>query len=136
NAIRQGTVRRYLGIRPFSVEVDLTNQCNLRCIMCHFSDERVHKAKRVDIALDDFARIAEQLFPLCHLLNLSFGTEPLLHRRFVDLLEMVKPYDIPCVYMVTNGLLLNEPLIERVLGVNCLHDITVSIDAATEPTDR
>jgi len=133
-ATRQGTVRKYLGIRPFSVELDITNQCNLRCTMCHFSDERVHKTKRQDIPQEDFSRIAEQMFPLCNLLNLSFGTEPLLHRKFVDLLAIVKEYDIPCVYMVTNGLLLNQQLIERILRVNGLHNITISIDAAIRST--
>jgi radical SAM protein with 4Fe4S-binding SPASM domain len=133
-ATRQGTVRKYLRIRPFSVELDITNQCNLRCIMCHFADERVHKTRREDISVEGFSRIAEQLFPLCNLLNLSFGTEPLLHRKFVELLAIVKQYDIPCVYMVTNGLLLNEELIDRILGVNGLHHITISIDAAIRST--
>src|SRR5262249_13432278 len=39
--IRAGRVRPYLGVRPLYAEVDITNQCNIRCKMCHFSDPSV-----------------------------------------------------------------------------------------------
>lgn len=133
-AVRDGRARVYLGIRPLSVEIDLTNQCNLRCVMCHFSDAQVHRRRRQDIAVEEFARIAAQVFPLCQLLNLSFGTEPLLHHHFCDLLAITRRYEIPGVYAVTNGLLLDEPLAERIIGAAGLDSLTISIDAATAAT--
>src|ERR1700731_2593048 len=32
-AIKTGKCRAHLGIRPLNLEMDITNQCNLRCIM-------------------------------------------------------------------------------------------------------
>src|SRR5439155_13535924 len=66
-AIQHGNVRPHLGIRPLKLEMDIVNQCNLRCIMCHFSGAEYSHSRRPkrEMAVEDFARIAEQLFPLC-----------------------------------------------------------------------
>lgn len=132
-AIAEGNIRTHLGIRPFKLEMDITNQCNLRCIMCYFSDERVYRRKRVDISVADFARIAEQIFPLCERVSLSIGTEPLLHQRFEELLSITSRYKVPTVYINTNGFLLNEKRIQAVLGSG-LTQMSISIDGATAPT--
>ncbi len=132
--IGEGRARPYLNVRPLSAEMDITNQCNLRCRMCHFSDERVFRRRRHDMSPGDFARVAEQVFPLCHLLSLSFGTEPLLHKQFCELLEIIKPYEVPHVYITTNALLLDEGLTEHIVRQGVLKTIAVSIDGATKET--
>lgn len=132
-AIAEKNVRAHLGIRPFKLEMDITNQCNLRCIMCYFSDERVYKRKREDISVTDFARIAEQIFPLCERVSLSIGTEPLLHQRFEELLSITERFKVPMVYINTNGVLLNENRINSVLRSGLTH-ISFSIDGATAAT--
>src|SRR5262249_31104985 len=96
-AVRGGDIRKHLRIRPLKVEIDLTNKCNLRCAMCYFSDEVVFQRKRQDISVEDFARIEEQVFPLCKDVGLSFGTEPLLHRQFGELLTITKSHKVPWV---------------------------------------
>lgn len=132
-AISEGNIRTHLGIRPFKLEMDITNQCNLRCIMCYFSDERIYKRKREDISVANFARIAEQIFPFCERVSLSIGTEPLLHQRFEELLSITGRYKVPMVYINTNGLLLNKNRIDAVLRSALTH-ISISIDGATAPT--
>ena len=132
-AIAEGDIRTHLGIRPFKLEMDITNQCNLRCVMCYFSDERVYKRKRVDISVTEFARIAEQIFPMCERISLSIGTEPLLHQRFEELLSITARYKVPMVYINTNGILLSEKRISAVLHSALTH-ISISIDGATAPT--
>src|SRR5262245_13646404 len=56
-AIRHGDVRTHLGVRPLKLEMDLVNQCNLRCIMCHFSGAEYSFSKRPkrEMAVEDFA---------------------------------------------------------------------------------
>lgn len=132
-AIADGTVRRKLGIRPLKLEMDVTTQCNLRCTMCYFSDPIHGRRERVDIGVDDFRRLARQAFPYCGLVSLSFGTEPLLHPRLEELLEIAAEEEVPWRYVITNGLLLDERLIEAFVRVP-LHGFSVSIDAATAPT--
>jgi hypothetical protein len=50
--IGSGKIRNYLGIRPIHLEMDIVNQCNIRCIMCHFSLESISNKRREDISID------------------------------------------------------------------------------------
>src|SRR5438128_6920002 len=65
-AIQHGNVRTHLGIRPLKLEMDIVNQCNLRCIMCHFSGDEYSYSRRPkrEMAVEEFAGIAEQHFQL------------------------------------------------------------------------
>jgi radical SAM protein with 4Fe4S-binding SPASM domain len=131
--IRAGKIRDHLGIRPLHLEMDIVNQCNLRCIMCHFSLESVYKRKREDISVEDFAKIAEEVFPLCKLVGLSFNAEPLLHRKLGDLLSITNKHLVPITYMNTSGILLNARIINEIIEYR-LHSLCISIDAATKQT--
>jgi radical SAM protein with 4Fe4S-binding SPASM domain len=132
-AIRTGDIRRHLGIRPLSLEMDVTNQCNIRCIMCYFSIPQLSKRKREDLSLEAFARIAEQVFPFCASVSLSNICEPLLHPQLGEMLAITKRWGVPRVSFTTNGLLFNEPTIEDVV-VHGIDEVCISIDAATKPT--
>jgi radical SAM protein with 4Fe4S-binding SPASM domain len=133
NAIRAGEIRWHLGIRPLKMEMDVTNQCNLRCLFCHFSLEHISRQKRDDMSLEDFTRVAEQVFPLCESVNLAYTAEPLLHRQFGELMGIAERYRVPSVGITTNGLLLDEARIEQVI-VGRLNHAVISIDGATKPT--
>lgn len=132
-AISGGDIRHRLGIRPLKVEIDITNKCNLRCAMCYFSDPVVFQRKREDITVEDFARIAKQVFPWCKDVGLSFGTEPLLHRQFGELIAITKSYRVPWVWATTNGILLNERVIDQIIQLG-LDSICISIDGAKKET--
>lgn len=132
-ALADGTIRRHLGIRPLKLEMDVTTQCNLRCTMCYFSDPRFSKRAREDVDVEAFGRIARDVFPHCGLVSLSFGTEPLLHPRLPELLELVAAESVPWRYLITNAQLLDERQIEAFVRVP-LHGFSVSIDAATAST--
>jgi len=134
-AIRQGNVRTHLGIRPLKLQMDVVNQCNLRCTMCHFSAAEYSYANRPkrEMAVEDFARIAEQIFPLCSHLSLSCSTEPLLHRKLGELLQITAGFKVPFVYMYTNGLLLNDRIIDHVMQSK-MNQLSISVDGATKAT--
>jgi radical SAM protein with 4Fe4S-binding SPASM domain len=125
--------RKHLGIRPLKVEMDIVNQCNLRCTMCMFSNPELYRRPKREMTMEDFARIAEQVFPLCSQVSLSVSTEPLLNRRLPEILQIVAEYEIPFVYMFTNGLLLHEKLIGKIINSK-LHHLAISIDGATKDT--
>lgn len=133
DAIQRGEARIHLGIRPLKLELDITSQCNLRCVMCYLALDRFSKRERVDLSLSEFELIAEQVFPYCSHVSLSIGTEPLLNGRCEDMIEVARRYGVPWIYLNTNALLLNEERIERILGSG-LHGFAISIDAATEET--
>jgi radical SAM protein with 4Fe4S-binding SPASM domain len=132
-AVRTGTIRPHLDIRPLSLELDVTTQCNIRCIMCYFSIPQFSSRKREDISIESFARLAGEAFPLCHTVALSNICEPLLHPRFGDLLAIATNWGVPRVTFTTDGLLFDQETIEEVV-LGGTDEVCVSIDAATKPT--
>jgi radical SAM protein with 4Fe4S-binding SPASM domain len=132
-SIRSGRIRRFLGIRPINVELDVTNRCNLRCVMCLHSHPSYYRRKRQDMPLETFRTLAEAVFHTTRGLSLSYGAESLLHPQFEQFLRLSMGYGIPKVYVNTNGLLLTEPTVEAMVSTG-LHQLAVSVDAATPET--
>jgi radical SAM protein with 4Fe4S-binding SPASM domain len=133
NTIHGGRLRQYLGIRPLSIEIDITTQCNIRCIMCYLSLPEHSKRKREDISIEEFDRVASQVFPLCNFVALSSSVEPLLHPQFGEILAITKGHGVEHITITTNGLLFNDRIIEQCISEG-LDSMAISIDAATKPT--
>ncbi|MHC4941690.1 MAG: radical SAM protein [Planctomycetota bacterium] len=131
--IRKGDFHRHLDIRPINAELDITNACNLRCVMCYFSHPIVYERNRKDMPFEHYEKIASELFTGVHRLSLSLSAEPLLHPQCCEMVALAKSYRIPTVYLATNGMLLTERISEHLVGAG-LDAINLSIDAATPPT--
>lgn len=116
--------------RNLYVQMDITTKCNLRCIMCA-REQNMPKPR--DMSLESFETIALQVFDKAAVLNLSCGAEPMASRHFEEILEVVSRYRIPRVELVTNGTLLSERRIHKLIdcGVTA---IEVSVDGATRDT--
>ena len=119
--------------RPLNVEMDVTTQCNIRCVMCHFSDPTISAHVRHDWTVAEFEMVARQVFPFVQRLSLSISTEPLLNARFVDFLPIVASYRVPHTYINTNGLLLTEAIAARMIETG-FHAVSISLDGATAAT--
>ena len=117
--------------RPLTVYMDQNNRCNLKCRMCGFSDARVAALRKYDMPRAMFDAIAAQVFPQTNILILSILTEPFMTRDFPERLEAVRAHGVPYSEIITNGTLLNERSIDRILdaGITCL---TFSIDGGTK----
>jgi spore coat polysaccharide biosynthesis protein SpsF (cytidylyltransferase family)/MoaA/NifB/PqqE/SkfB family radical SAM enzyme len=111
---------------PISVELSLTNRCNLKCIWCSDGDLRYRQGLNHD--LDD-----KTLFTLFNDLKeggtagvvLEGGGEPTLHRSFRQVVEKLSEVGLGAG-LITNGLV---PLPADVL--KALHWVRVSLDAST-----
>ena len=64
---------------------------------------------------------------------LSLGSEPLTSPHFVPILELTARYEVPEVGFYTNGLLMNDRVIDAVLA-NRVTLVAVSVDGATKST--
>ena len=126
-------VSRLLRERFLTVRMDVINRCNLHCKMCYFSLDEVRSKPRVEMSELVFERIAHDVFPVATQLILSAGAEPLCAAHFPEMLELAGKYQIPHIAFFTNGMLLNEQNIPRIVraGVNVM---TVSFDGATAAT--
>jgi MoaA/NifB/PqqE/SkfB family radical SAM enzyme len=103
-------------IRHYSVRIDPTAGCNIRCQMCHFSapENRNHAIELVSVK--DYELIASRLYPKAFQVVLGAGSEPTLHPELPYFVEVAKKkYRVPHVGICTNGQLLDATLVDRLI---------------------
>jgi MoaA/NifB/PqqE/SkfB family radical SAM enzyme len=118
---------------PKQMEFELSNVCNLECVMCsgHFSSlirqNREHLPPLVNPYDDAFV---EQLHPFLRYLSkvVFAGGEPFLNRLYYKIWDMMadSPHQ-PQVALVTNGTILNDKVKDIVRKLRI--DIAVSVDS-------
>ena len=131
--LRKVYLRRRLSF-PSMVQVEVTNACNARCIMCPHQ-----KMTRVKAPISDalFSKIMEECVRnkdkvLAFLPN-NFG-EPLLNPRLADYVALARK-DLPGaeIAIFTNGALLNAVRAKELIG-NGLDQINISFDGFSKET--
>lgn len=106
---------------PRSLNVTLTNNCNLKCIMCFANEEKFEVSNNI---LEEIKNI------IPYLQNISWmGGEVFLYKDFIDLLQWTSQYSVR-QEIITNGLLLDEKTI-KILLTNHI-DITISVDGISK----
>lgn len=110
---------------PRRIVLELTNTCNLNCIMCG----RTHAEFKPHFFNTDWLKIIEPALRYAEEVTLMGWGEPSLHPRFQSFLEFVSNYPVK-KYILTNGVLLDEmsPWIFE-YGVNIL---AISLDGPNE----
>lgn len=103
---------------PQNVDVVLTKACNLACRFC--IDYETVGAKRISV--ENFEKIARQLFPTARRLSICSGGEPYLHKGLEDLLRIAKRYKLN-TWVLSNGMLLKEERMRTIIreGLIDLH---------------
>ncbi len=100
------------------LELQITDKCNLKCRHCYIGE----KGKR-ELAPVEIERILHEFEKMQGLRLLITGGEPLLHRRFEEINDMLPAFSFRKV-LLTNGVLLEKDILE---GLN-VHEIQISID--------
>lgn len=127
--------------RPYTCILDVTERCNLKCVMCYFSSvDRIRfppfsreAAPNGFMPLDLFKRIAGDFFPMAAHVALACAAEPLLHPEFQEILSVASRYEIPDLWFPTNLLPLTEGTAEAVIDAG-VRTVAVSIDGVTAQT--
>jgi MoaA/NifB/PqqE/SkfB family radical SAM enzyme len=121
------------GLRYLNVRIDTTNFCNLKCKMCFFSKEK--NIKRESMKIDLFNKIASKMFTKTRMLYLSCGAEPLVNSHFIEIINASNGYNIPFKSFATNGMLMNEKIVNNCIerGIN---EVIFSIDGNTPETQE
>jgi radical SAM protein with 4Fe4S-binding SPASM domain len=110
---------------PLVAKIEVTNRCNLRCIMCRDEhDTRV--IQELDPAV--FARL-KRIFPTLLSVYLYGIGEVLTYRHLDRLIDQLLAFDID-VGLITNGMLITDPL-ARSWVERGLYKLSISVDAAT-----
>lgn len=115
--------------RHLDLKMDTNNVCNIECKYCYRLSEEKQESNFMTV--EQFERVAQELFPISESVSLSCATEPLMSKHFIKFLNIAKKYDIPDLSYVTNGILLTDEIIEKTIDCG-MKKILISIDAATE----
>jgi len=100
---------------PRYIDVELTNDCNLRCLMCA-AGAGVMKRARASMNDETFALVLEQIAPHKTPLRFVRWGEPLLHPRAWD--YIARAGAAGCLtHLNTNGRLLCDSAMDRLLSV-------------------
>ena len=125
---------RLLGMRTLIVRMDTNNYCNLRCIMCKFGYEKVLPEQRIEMTVEQYEKIAADIFPKTRSLHLSCGYEPLVVSEFDHYLRVAKQkYGVPFVSFATNAMAMRDHHCKTMIEAG-VDEIVVSADGAKAET--
>ena len=138
-AVHRGVNRVYKkiygGLLPFpqNVHVEMTNKCNLHCIMCPIDQQT---RKKGFMAFETFEKIIKQCkgqFSIEKMALMGLG-EPFLHPEIIPMSRYAKDHGIPHVFTSTNATFLNETMAEEIITKSGFDLISFSMDGATKET--
>jgi len=116
-----------------TVLVDISNKCNIRCRMCHFSFDSVFYRRAEFMSPEAFRTLADLLFPYAHTVYVSAGCESMTSPHFAEILGIAGEYGIGDLKFLTNGLLMGPRVSDAILEAG-MHQIHFSVDGATRAT--
>ena len=111
-----------------SLIIEPTNTCNLRCTFCFVTEGMTREGGFM--GFDLFKKIIDDSPDLEHLCMHNWG-EPLLHKDIFKMIEYAKNKGVNYVVMNTNGTLLTDKMIDKVVNSK-LDIIRFSIDGSAE----
>ena len=122
---------------PMHLDLEVTNVCNLRCVMC----SRTHRfnegtlAPEAHMDMDLFKRIIDEAEQNgCYALRFNGDSEPLiLQDRFIEMLDYVSSKRFLDVFFGTNGTLLKPGISIKIIETG-LTRMNVSFDSPEKET--
>lgn len=116
---------------PQSVDLDVTNRCNLRCKYCaHFSGPGDVDQ---DLPLEEWLQFFEEL-NRCAVMNVCVsGGEPFLRKDFKELIEGIVSNRMR-FNILSNGTLITDDLASFLAATGRCNSVQISIDGSTSET--
>lgn len=115
---------------PLEIALELTNHCNLRCVMCPNPTLKRNKGYMEE---GTFKKIIEDISKERGFLFMPQGFgEPLLHRKFSEFTKMASHWGIKPIVVLSNGMLLNEATLLSML--DSVDILIVTIDGVKAET--
>jgi len=114
--------------RFLTIFMDIQDTCNLHCKMCHFGFLGDHPKDPKQISLEDFKRFGNNVLYKTEEIAFSPCTDPLVHRNYSGLLDVLKTYNIPKMWMMTNLQLLTDEIAEKLVQMKFFR-LLISMDS-------
>lgn len=123
---------------PSEITFEISNQCNLECIMCdgnYSSSIRMNREKLPPVENHykaDLLNIIEEGIPYLKVVRF-LGGEPFLISQYIDIIERVISINPHCkIYIQTNGTILNNR-VKKIIAHKNVH-LSISIDSLQKDT--
>ncbi|MEP6708569.1 MAG: radical SAM protein [Verrucomicrobiota bacterium] len=125
---RSLTARRGLTLR-----LDIINKCNLRCVMCHFSDDAIFKRPTKQFTTDEFKALFREIGPHIREVILSCGDEPLTSKYLPEILYyLADEHPEVAIEFCTNAMLMRAPIRKAIMETGVAR-LLFSVDAVSAP---
>lgn len=124
NHVEERMQRTKLISSPVVVDVVLTKACNFACSFCK-DYETPATSKRISI--DNFQRLAKQVFPTASRLDICSGGEPYLHTGLTEILRIAKQYDL-YTWVLSNGSVMKPKIVEAMISEQLISGHGFSVD--------
>src|SRR3989344_2846786 len=106
--------RRKVKCMPIELDVELTNICTSRCLMCPNYSEEI---KRGYMEFSTFKKIVDEVKDYAEMFFVHLSGESLLHPKVFDMIKYCKSQGVP-VGFSTTGILLDEETSKKLMGVD------------------
>ena len=121
----------HAGEFPLFLDIEVTNECNLRCPFCQYAGMR-GKLKKGRISADMIKKIIDEgadhgLYGV----KFNIWGEPLMHPQIHEFVKYAKQKGLIDVYFNTNAMLLNEEVSRKLIDAG-LDRISISFEGHTK----
>ena len=104
----------------------ITGKCNLNCLHCFNAKDNA--PLNTELSYEDVLNILDQAKDIgIHTFTLT-GGEPLVHHRFLDIVRAIYERDMYVFELNTNGLLINQAMLDEFKKLGCHPLIKISFD--------
>jgi radical SAM protein with 4Fe4S-binding SPASM domain len=120
-------LKNYSSDNPKSIDIELSNQCNLHCKMCWFHGKSGigNKYRDQELETSEIFHLIDQVAEYKPRIYLG-GSEPFIRQDLIAILKHIKNRDLT-VSFPTNGTLMNLEKIAAIVDMK-VDDIKISID--------
>jgi MoaA/NifB/PqqE/SkfB family radical SAM enzyme len=119
--------------RGLTLRLDIINKCNLRCVMCHFSDDSIFKRPTSQLTGEQFKALFHDIGPSVSRVMLSCGDEPLISKFLPEILHyLADEHPEVAVEFCTNAMLMRAPIRNLIMETGVAR-LMFSMDAVSKP---
>ena len=119
--------------RGLTLRLDIINKCNLRCVMCHFSDDAIFKRPTSQLTGEQFKALFHDIGPAVSRVMLSCGDEPLTSKFLPEILRyLAEEHPEVAIEFCTNAMLMRAPIRNLIMETGVAR-LMFSMDAVTKP---
>lgn len=113
---------------PQVVDIVVTKRCNLDCCFC-----KKYQSSSDNLTISQFNEIATKVLPTARKLNICSGGEPFANKELINMLRIAKKHNV-WTSVSTNGMLLNEKIINIIINENLIDSLNFSVDGINKRT--